>query len=393
MKYFKKVVSLLLFLALVLAIVLYAMGVFTGEQIQPGREPAPPGEPPPSSTAVAAVVEVPVAEEAVGTVASRTRVAISAQVQARVLEVHAEAGQRVEAKKPLVVLDDRELASRKAQAEDALRQAEAARERAVQSKARASAVRDQAVKHFERIGNLVQAKAATPEQLEQAEAQLLQADAGVADATAAIAAGEARIAQAAQVVREAEVALGYTTIANPLTGVVATKSVEPGDIAWPGKTLLEVLDPDALRLEAQVREGLICLIERGAAYEVEIPAAGVLLQGTVAEIYPTADPRSRTFKVRVDLGEEECVKPGMYGRLRIPTGTRRVVRVPRAAVTRVGQLEVVLVRSSEGDGEPGGDGGVWARRTVRTGRDLPEGHVEVLSGLAGGETIGLPESR
>ncbi len=70
--------------------------------------------------------------------------------------------------------------------------------------------------------------------------------------------------------------------------------------------------------------------------------------------------------------------PGMFGRLQLPVGEREVVRIPASAVARTGQLETVLVQS---------DGG-WQRRLVTTGAKLPDGEVEILSGLAGGETVG-----
>ena len=84
--------------------------------------------------------------------------------------------------------------------------------------------------------------------------------------------------------------------------------------------------------------------------------------------------------MRVNLSAAPGVYPGMFGRLRLPVGEREVVRVPAAAVERVGQLETVLL---QGDGR-------WSRRLITTGAALPDGAVEVLSGLAGGETIGLP---
>jgi hypothetical protein len=68
----------------------------------------------------------------------------------------------------------------------------------------------------------------------------------------------------------------------------------------------------------------------------------------------------------------------MFGRLRMPLGGRTVVRIPAAAVEHVGQLETVLVK----------DGAIWTRRYITTGVALPDGFVEVLSGLAGGEEIG-----
>ncbi len=377
----KKIVSLVLFLALLAGVVLYAMGTFHGEQVPPGRAPAPAGEPAPARTATAERVTVPTFEEAVGTVGSRTRVDVAAQVTARVKAVHAVAGALVTAKSVLVELDDRELSARREQASDVQNQAEAARESRVQARARADAVLEQARKHYDRVEGLVRDRAATPEQLENAEAGLLQAQAGVAEAEAAIHAADAEVERARQAVTEADLALGHAQIHCPIDGVVAMRAVEPGDLAWPGRTLLSVLDPVELRLEAQVREGLISKIERGKAYSVEIPSAGKTVTGTVSEIFPTADPQSRTFLVRVDIPPTPGVHPGMFGRLRVPLGERAIVRIPVDATLRVGQVETVILRVEDR----------WVRRYVTTGRPV-EGGVEVLSGLEGGETIGRPEA-
>ncbi|MFV1958216.1 MAG: efflux RND transporter periplasmic adaptor subunit [Planctomycetota bacterium] len=377
----KRLLAGIAFLAFVVAIFLYASGAFRKNQIEPGKLPEPAGRPVPRQTVQVTRAEVPVVEEAVGTVDSRTRVAISAQIPARVMEVRAEAGATVSEGQTIILLDDREQRARVGQAEDAHRQAEAARNRAVQARAGAQAVLAQAKKHYDRIKSLFDGEAATLEQLEQAEAALLQAQAGLAETEAAIAAAQAQIEQAAQVVAEAKVALGHATIRAPIRGVVSMKAVEPGDLALPGRTLLELLDPKALRLDAQVREGLIRLVVKGGTFDVEIPSARLTLQGTIDEVCPTADPLSRTFKVRVDIEGVRGVHPGMYGRLHIPVGKREVVRVPREAVIRVGQLETVTVK--EGDR--------WVRRYVTTGKDLGDGMVEILSGLAGGETVALAE--
>jgi len=68
----------------------------------------------------------------------------------------------------------------------------------------------------------------------------------------------------------------------------------------------------------------------------------------------------------------------MFGKLRIPVMTEKVVIVPENALRKVGQLELVTVK--EGDR--------WTRRYVKTGRRIDR-HIEVLSGLAGDETLGV----
>jgi hypothetical protein len=115
---------------------------------------------------------------------------------------------------------------------------------------------------------------------------------------------------------------------------------------------------------------------------VRVPAAEKSVEGTVPELIPSADPLSRTFRVRVEFDPVEGVHPGMFGRLRLPVGRREVVRVPAAAIVRVGQLESVVVQRD----------GRWVRQLVTTGTALPGDAVEVLSGLSGGEVIGVAEA-
>lgn len=376
----RKTLSWAAFLALIAFVVLYATGAFRRGRIAPGRAGEPESLAAPARTTVAERVETDVVEEAVGTVRSRKRVVVTAQVPARIVGVGPQVGEAVAAGDVIVALDDRELAAGVGAAKEALAAAEAARRQAEQARAQGSARLTLATSRHDRVKGFVDRGAATAEQLEAAQADLAQARAGLADADAAIAAADARIAQAREVVAAAKVALGHASIAAPFDGVVVERSAEPGDVAWPGRTLLVLIDPAALRLDAALREGLISRVAVGAAFPVEIPSAARTLTGTVAEIVPSADPRTRTFEVRVAIPHAEGVLPGMFGRLRLPVGRREVVRVDAAAVSRVGQLETVTAREGER----------WTRRLVSTGAPLPGGAVEVLAGLAGGETLGLP---
>ena len=372
----KKIVSLVLFLALVVAIVLYAAGAFHGDQVQPGTVDAPPGLPAPARTAQAERATVPVVEDAVGTVTARTTVQVAAQVQARVKTVHADAGQRVTAGRPLVDLDDRDLVARRAEAGEGLAQAEAAHESAVQAKARAEAVKEQASKRFERV--------AEPPRREGGDARddgggrgRLPGGRGRGGPRpqAAIAAADARIQQAKQVVEQADVAQGYAQIAVPITGVVSQKSVEEGDLAWPGKTLYEIMDPTDLRLEAQVREGLIARVEDGTEFQVVIPALGRTVAGMVSEVCPVADPAEpdlpRARRVRAPAGRAPRHVRAPAHPARGPRGRERCP--PRPSDAR-GQLESVVVQAADGR---------WTRRMVTTGRALRRGQGRGALGSRG----------
>lgn len=382
MKRFKKLLSGLGVVALAALLVAVATGAFGGERIEPGRQELPPDATRPGGLTTAQRRPVPLFEPAVGTVRSRRQVAVAAQVNATVVSVAVEAGQAVSAGARAVALDDRDLVARRTQARQGLAAAEAAVLRAQEGKAAGEARLAQAQAAYERVQGFVEQGAATPEQLEAAQAGFLEARAAVAGADAAIAAALAQREQAQAALTSAEVALGHATIAVPIDGVVSERAVEAGDLAWPGRTLFTVLDPSALRLEARVREGLIGRVQPGDELEVQLPGLSTTRSGRVTEVLPAADARSRTFEVRVDLGEPPVVGalPGMFGRLRIPVGTRMAVCVPDRAVSRVGQLETVLVRGDEG----------FRRRLVTTGQRFADGTVEVLSGLRGEETIGYP---
>lgn len=334
---------------LLVLLMAYVGGCFDRGKIEPAEMAPPPGVPAPSQQGQAVAESHPVWYEAVGTFQSRVKASVAPQVTGRVLEVLADAGASIDQGTPLAVLDASEVTARLAGMRSAL--------------AAAQARQEQAESGFQRVQSLHEQGAATPEQMEAALAEKKQADAGVETAS--------------QRVREADVALGYTRIASPMSGIVASREVDPGDLAWPGKPIFVIHDPTDMRLEAHVREGLIGRVRAGDKVSIEITSMERSLEGVVDEVVPLADPVSRSVLVKVSIPETEGLYPGMFGKLRLKLGERPTVRVPAEAVTRIGQLSTVLVN----------DEGRWKRRYVTLG-SLLDGRVEVLSGLAGGETIG-----
>ena len=307
---------------------------------------------PPLQTVQATLQSITEWYQAVGTIRPRVESVISAQITAQILQVKANPGMRIQKDQILMTLDSRQYTSR----------LNAARQAAVA--ARAELTRAQS--DFDRTRKYVASEAATAQDLERAQEALTRARAG--------------LRQVEEQVREAETALGYTTIRASQNGEVLRRLVEPGDLALPGKALLIVQTEGALRLEARVREGLIAKVTPGHTLPVVVDALNLRTEALVEEIVPYADPRSRTFLVKAALPETAELFPGMYGKLLIPVSENQVVMIPRKAVRRVGQLELTTVQ--EGDH--------WQRRMIQTGRTLGD-QVEILSGLDGHETIGLNE--
>lgn len=289
-------------------------------------------------------------EWASGTIASSRRTAIASRVLARIEAVRVRAGAQVSAGDELVVLDAREAESRVKQARQALRAVRAQRDLAAKEKAR--------------IAELFKRGVATRQRLDQADSSLRVA--------------KAEADRLEQGVAEAKTALSHTVIRAPVPGRVVDRLADPGDTAVPGKPLLRIYDPTALRVEVPVRETLAVRLSLGQPIGVEIPALGETANGAIDEIVPFAEAGARTLLVKIRLAQDPRLFAGMYARAAIPAGREEVLALPADMVQRIGQLDFVTVARADGSRE---------RRVVTTGQALDSRLVEVLSGLAEGENV------
>lgn len=382
MKKVIKIVEVVVAAGLLILLILWLGGFLTRGRIEPGKVSAPEWQPDVAETARAERITLPILEEAVGTLRPETEANISAQTTGRILSVAVRAGERVRKGQILVRLDDRELRARVDQARQQEQAARAVAQEAREALTAAEAQLKQAESQHNRIKSFHEQEVATTQQLEEAESSYRQAQAGVSRAEQKIRAADADVARAGEAVREAQVALEHTAVVAPSPGEVSKRLCEPGDLAFPGKPLLAIQSQGVLRLEANVRETLIRMVPTGAAMTVLIPAVEKQVEGAVNEVVPSADAASRSFLVKVRLTDITDLYPGMFGKLLIPAGSRETVVVPARAIQGVGQLKTVLVRTDRG----------WERRYVRTGAQK-EDQVEILSGLQGGEEVGIVRER
>jgi RND family efflux transporter MFP subunit len=291
-------------------------------------------------------------EEAVGSLKAASRTAISAKVLATILEITSAAGDQVEQGDVLIRLDSKELDARVRQAEQSLAAAVAARKEAEQD--------------FNRVKPLYEKRVIPKADFDQATAKLEVAKAG-----------ESRADQA---VSEAKALLSYATIKAPKAGRIVDRLAEEGDTARPGEPLLVLYDAASLRLEAPVQENLAVKLQVGQKLDVYVDATGSEVEATIDEIVPQADAPSRSFLVKAALPRATDLYEGIFGRLRIPAGSRRHLCLATDAIQNVGQLEFVDVVMPDETLE---------RRFIKTGRLGMPGRIEVLSGLQADETVVL----
>jgi RND family efflux transporter MFP subunit len=254
--------------------------------------------------------------------------------------------------------------------------ARAAEQAAAASDAQAQAARatlDIATKDFERQKQLRSQNYISQAALDRAESEYRATQAQL----------NAQLAQAGA----ARTQTGLHVVRAPYAGVVAEVPVTMGDMAMPGRPLLTLYDPAALRITASVPQTVAARLAAGQMPRAELPglpAAARWVVPTRLQVLPTIDASTHTVPLRADLpGGLSGVAPGMFARLWLPLSgggsgaESATLSVPAPAVVRRAEMTGLYVLDSAG--KP-------LLRQVRLGR-VEGGQVEVLSGLSAGERV------
>ncbi|MCU0812095.1 MAG: efflux RND transporter periplasmic adaptor subunit [Thiobacillaceae bacterium] len=264
---------------------------------------------------------------------------LAAQVSGRVVEVHVDAGQAVKKGDLLLRIDARE---------------------ASEVAAGASAQYVNARAHYQRTLSLRQQGFVSPAAVDKAKADL--------DA-----------AQATQ--GQATVGVGHATVRAPVSGIVAQRFTELGEMAVPGKPLLSIYEPGSLRVTASIPQYRLAQMRSVRQARIEFPELGRWVDATTVSVLPTADAATHVSSVRVGLPAGIAgIVPGMHARAHFVIGRANKLTVPQTAVVRRGEVAAVYVQDAQG---------ALSLRQLRLGEVVAAGEVEVLAGLQAGERVVL----
>jgi len=204
------------------------------------------------------------------------------------------------------------------------------------------------------------------------------------EATHALSAAKARLDSARASLDEAREQLSYTRVKAPYSGIVTERHVEVGENVQPGMKLMTGVSLDQLRVNVDVPQSLIRKIRTyGKAYvytESYVEGESNLVAVEKITVFPIADHKSNTFKVRLDLPEGiEGLFPGMFVKASLVTGEKDVLMVPSQSIVHRSEVTAVYVVSDDND---------IHFRHVRVGSESGDSRV-VLSGLTEGERVAL----
>lgn len=286
-----------------------------------------------------------------GVVEATRQSTVSAQISGRVKAIYFDVGDRVSKGQIILRIDEREANQALAGSRAQLSQAEAALQNARLN--------------YERSKQLFEQKFISQAALDKAKSDYemarAQAEAGQAGA------------------EQAALMQSYTAVVAPYAGVVSARMVEMGEMVTVGKPLMTGFDPSQLRVIANVPQDRLTAIGSRPNVSVEVPSLSRWIKAASVTVQPSADLRTHSTPVRVDLpSNEKGLYPGMFVRTHFVVGKESKLLIPQSAVVRRSEVVGVYVLD---------DKDVPRLRQVRLGEANAKGEFEVLAGLNPGERV------
>lgn len=316
-----------------------------------GGEASKPASPSATGLATLTVGKQAAAEERLwdGVVEAVNKATLSAQTGGRVTELPFDVNDYVKVGDVIVRFTDVEQQSGRRQADAALRAAEAAAREAELA--------------FTRAKEMIDKKLVAQSAFDQAQARNDAAKAALEAARAAV--------------RQAGEQVDYTVVRAPYSGILTERHVQVGETVRPGQPLVSGLSLAQLRVEVEIPQGDLAGIREQAKAAILLDD-GRRIEAKEVILFPYADAKTHSFKVRLELPEAETgLQPGMTVKTAFAIGQTKRLLIPAEALVKRSEVTAVYVIDRQQR---------IALRQIRLGHRFGD-QVEVLAGLDEGEQI------
>jgi len=173
--------------------------------------------------------------------------------------------------------------------------------------------------------------------------------------------------------------LEKSSILAPLGGIVGLRNVAPGDFVKDGAELVTLEDTSSMKVDLRLPERVIGRLRRGQLLEISVEALpGRTFKASIDALDATVDANGRSILVRGRIpNTDEILRAGMFARAQVVLSERNdAVLAPEESIVPQGP-DLFVWRVTEGKASK-----IKVKAGVR--RDA---QVEILEGLAGGESI------
>ena len=236
---------------------------------------------------------------------------------------------------------------------------------------------DEAQRVNERTATLRKQGSASQAAADTANSNAISATAQVTVATQSLEAARAQVALVQAQTANVDLQLRRTEVKAPVSGEIIERNAVIGSIASAaGQPMFRLIRDGALEMDADVAESDVMRVAAGQKVVMSLVGGGAALSGTIRLVEPTIDAVSRLGRARIAVDDPTLVRSGMFADAEVLVAEHQAIAVPVTAVGRsAGEATVMKVVD-----------GTVTLVVVQTGiRD--SGWVEILSGLAAGDTI------
>lgn len=299
-----------------------------------------------------------------GKVTPLSEVMIMPKIAGKVSQVPVDMGARVKKGQLLVKIDTADLEINLSAALTGLQNAKLTHNQAVLNY-------NNAKSNYERMQAMFNEGAISQQQLEQAELAYNLAKDGM---NAPV---EANAQNQIDTIRNH---IANATMTSPVDGEVATRNIEPGEMAGPSQPVMTVVNIDKILVEGTVAESDIALVKQGQKVTVKVEAAGGNFEGIVKILSPVANSQTKGYPVKIEIDNSgRKLKPGMFAEIELVTKSKEAALViPKEALVTRGADKILYVVQ----------GGIAIERPVETGIEAND-KVEIIKGLSTGEKFVL----
>jgi RND family efflux transporter MFP subunit len=336
--------------------------------------------------------DVPVRSTLSGTLAPYAQAKLYAKVAGYLKAIYVDKGDRVKAGQLLAIIDAPELQAQLAGAKSKTMQMRANLVERQAGYQKALSESNIATLSFQRLHG---ARKQSPELIaameeDIAKAKADQAMAQVGTARGQIAAAQAEVASQLAFEHSVQEQLAYTRIIAPFSGVISQRFVDLGAMVQTGVSsasqamaVVELIDPDRLRLDIHVAETDVPFVIKGTPVTIKVPAVpGLERQAAITRTSLAEAVDTRTMLAEAELpNQDHALNPGMYAQVTLQLQIHRsVLTLADEAIQRQGDKASVFIL---------GEGSTLSRKAIELGAD--DGvRAEVTKGLLGGETVAVP---
>ena len=177
--------------------------------------------------------------------------------------------------------------------------------------------------------------------------------------------------------------LAKANIYAPISGIVDRKMMESGEMAGPGAPIVQIFDPNRLKIVADVPESYLPILKKGDMVDIHYPALQLDDKKRINSLGRTIDPNNRTFQIEIPTDSKgNKLKPNLLAEMKfVDFENNNAITVPLPVILQEvsGKRYVYTVKEANGKS--------LAQKTYVDIGESFEGEVIVTSGLKIGDKV------